>query len=262
MIPVGVRRRVPGSKPPTLPKPRRAGIVPGSGRRLLLFDIDGTLLDSGGAGLRALHQALPAAFPCLSEEHIPPLDLAGSTDSGLVMEIFTRCGIEDAPANRARYFAAYTRYLRENLKAAGERARLLPGVADLLEALASSTRKAFATGLLTGNIRAGAAIKVSHFGIAEHFSFGAYGDDHHDRDELGPIARDRAARQFEVPIDVSRSVVIGDTPKDIRCGKALGARTLAVATGRFRSDELRAFGPDLVFETLEDTGRVIQALTE
>ncbi len=235
-------------------------MAPNHGRRLFLFDIDGTLVDTGGAGLRALRQALPDAFPRLAEGHMPELDLAGSTDSGLVMEVFQACGVPDTPENRDRYFAAYLRHLRANLAVAGESARLLPGVVTLLTALSASGNSAHSTGLLTGNIKEGAAIKVEHFAIASHFAFGAYGDDHHDRDELGPIARDRAGRRFGASIDIARSVVIGDTPKDIRCGKALGARTLGVATGRFSAAELRDFGADTVFETLEETNSVLRAL--
>jgi phosphoglycolate phosphatase len=230
------------------------------GRRLYLFDIDGTLLDTGGAGLHALRKALPDAFPTFTEEDMPELDLAGSTDSGLVMEIFRTCDIHDTPANRDCYFAAYLRHLRSNLAEVGERARLLPGVAALLSALINTGTRPHATGLLTGNIREGAAIKVRHCAIADHFGFGAYGDDHHDRNALGPIVRDRAARYLDASIDVAGSVVIGDTPKDIRCGKALGARTLAVATGKFTAEELRGFGADAVFETLEDTESVLSAL--
>ena len=134
---------------------------------------------------------------------------------------------------------------------------LLPGVKELLEAL----RGAGATmGLLTGNIAAGAQAKVGHFGLAEFFAFGAYGDDHHDRNRLGPIAVDRAERHCGRRFSASDTVVVGDTPKDIACGKSLGALTLCVATGNFGAEELRREGADVVVEDFTDAEAVFSEL--
>ena len=225
-------------------------------RRLLLFDIDCTLLNTGGAGMRALSQALPDAFPHLTEDHLPELDLAGSTDSAIVADIFRQCGIEDETENRRAYFNAYAARLHGNMHGAPEAGSLLEGVVELLEGL----RERASVGLLTGNIAEGARIKTEFYGVAHHFPFGAFGDDHHDRNELGPIALERARRHTGLAHSAEETFVIGDTPKDIACGKAFGARTFAVATGRFELEALAAFEPDHAVENLADSPAVLDLL--
>ena len=222
---------------------------------LVLFDIDGTLLNTGGAGIAALNQAFARAFP-EQAERMPELDLAGATDSGLVINIFRHAEIEHTEENDARFIDAYLDHLRENLTTFD--GQLLPGVIELLDELAG--HPGASVGLLTGNIERGARLKVDHYGIGHHFSFGSFGDDHHDRDALGPIAIDRATAATGRRFSREQVYVVGDTPKDIRCARAAGARAVAVATGSIAHAELAGHAPDTLFEDLSDTGAVLQSL--
>lgn len=212
---------------------------------LYLFDIDGTLVDTGGAGMAALNEATREVFG----EEGPPLDLAGSTDLGIVLGVHAHFQVEPTPDSIGAYFAIYQQRLDWNLAQGGFPGRLLGGVTELLGALAG--RPGATVGLLTGNISGGAASKVRHFGIASHFPFGAYGCDHHDRNRLGPIALERAAKHAGRSFTAGETWVIGDTPKDIACAHAIGARCLAVATGNFSASELEAHGADRVIESLD-----------
>jgi phosphoglycolate phosphatase-like HAD superfamily hydrolase len=134
-------------------------------------------------------------------------------------------------------------------EAGGFPGRVLPGVVELLDDLSRSA--GITVGLLTGNIAGGAAAKMRHFGLDRHFSVGAYGCDHADRNLLGPVALERAAGHAGRSFSPAETVVIGDTPKDIACARAMGAPCLAVATGRFSVDELRDAGATRVVATLE-----------
>lgn len=213
---------------------------------LWLFDIDGTLVDTGGAGLRALQEA---ARECFGSQG-PELDLAGSTDLGVLAGIFSHFGREVDAAGAEAFFAAYLQRLEWNLAHGDFTGRVLPGAVALLEAL--ERRPDVSVGLLTGNISAGAASKMRHYGLDRHFGFGAYGSDHADRNRLGPVALERAATHAGRVFTAAETLVIGDTPKDVACAKAIGARCLAVATGHFSADQLRACGADRVVMTLEE----------
>lgn len=212
---------------------------------LYLFDIDGTLVDTGGAGMVALNEATLEFFGGDG----PSLDLAGATDLGVIAKIHAHFEIEPTPERIEAYFEIYVGRLDWNLANGGFPGRVYPGVAELLAAL--STRPDATLGLLTGNTAGGAASKVRHFGLASHFAFGAYGCDHADRNHLGPIALERAAIHSGRNFTAAETWVIGDTPKDIACAHAIGARCLAVATGQFSSAELEAHGADLVVESLD-----------
>ncbi len=213
---------------------------------LYLFDIDGTLVDTGGAGMRALQEATREVFG----HEGPALDLAGSTDLGIVGRIHQHFSIESTPERVDAYFQVYLDRLDWNLAHGGFPGRVLGGAADLLVALAA---RADATiGLLTGNTAGGAAAKMRHFGLASHFPFGAYGCDHADRNRLGPIALERAAVHAGKRFTPEETWVIGDTPKDIACAHAMGARCLAVATGQFSSEQLMEHRADAVVESLGD----------
>jgi phosphoglycolate phosphatase-like HAD superfamily hydrolase len=213
---------------------------------LFLFDIDGTLVDTGGAGMAALEETTRAVFG----ETGPPLDLAGSTDLGIVFGIHEHFSIEPTRERIEKYFAIYQQRLDWNLAHGGFPGRVLDGVNHLLDNLAF--REGVTLGLLTGNIAGGAAAKVRHYGLAGYFQFGAYGCDHADRNRLGPIALERAAAYAGRPFTAAETWIIGDTPKDIACAKAIGASCLAVATGRFTVAELEAHGADRAVETLAD----------
>ena len=212
---------------------------------LYLFDIDGTLVDTGGAGIRALQEASLALFG----EPGPALDLAGSTDLGIVATIHDHFGIEDAPSRFDEFFEVYHDRLSWTLASGNFPGRVIDGVFEVLVALAA--RSDAALGLLTGNTAAGAAAKMRHFKLDRYFPIGAYGSDHADRNQLGPIALDRAAAHFGSNFTPSETWIIGDTPKDIACARAIGARCLAVATGNFSTEALTAHGADEVVGTLD-----------
>ena len=235
---------------------------------LLLFDIDGTLVDTGGAGLRALTSALLEEFQLHERAgDFPALDLAGSTDSGVVRLLFGHFEIALEPANVERFYARYHVHLRRELSTWGrEHGRILPGVSRLMEELRGDDGNEIggdarpALGLLTGNIARGAWTKVASFGLDGVFGFGAFGDDHHDRNELGPIAMDRATLHTGKRFESNRVFIIGDTPRDIGCARACGAWAVAVATGKFSAADLEEHQPDLLFESFEDHGHVIDSL--
>ncbi len=222
--------------------------------RLWLFDIDGTLVDTGGAGMRALQQA---TLDCYGGEG-PPLDLAGSTDLGVLAGILRHFDLQHVAAEEERFFASYLAHLERNLAEGTWHGRVLPGAAELLDEL--SRREGITLGLLTGNIAGGAGAKMRHYGLAHHFRFGAYGCDHADRNLLGPVALDRAAAHAGTTFTPRETLVIGDTPKDIACAHAMGARCLAVATGKFTAGQLHAAGADMVVQTLEDPQVLAQFL--
>jgi phosphoglycolate phosphatase-like HAD superfamily hydrolase len=152
--------------------------------------------------------------------------------------------------------AAYLRNLPESLATRG--GRVLPGIAALLETL--SKRTDVAVGLLTGNVRAGAKVKLGHFGLFEYFAFGGFGDHHLDRDEVAREALAEVEQRFNGKHSSERIWVIGDTPLDIRCARAIGARAVAVATGWHSEEELTQHEPDLLLATLEDPGKLLDKL--
>lgn len=213
---------------------------------LVLFDIDGTLLDTGGAGMVSLMETCQSLYGGEG----PPLDLAGSTDNGVVMAIWDHFGRTHDETEFQRFYTVYSKRLAENLKSDHfADGRVLPGCRELI---AQFEEDGFTLGLLTGNTAIGAKLKTDHYGLGRHFRFGSYGDDHHDRNELGPIALKRALEETGKNFSAEETVVIGDTPKDIACARAFGAKVVAVATGKFTREELVAYEPDEVYETLED----------
>lgn len=216
--------------------------------KLILFDIDMTLVETGGAGIRALLKAFREVFNLPPAEEIP-LDLAGATDRGIYREFVAGRRLEHSAPPAEEFFAVYHRHLEEELAGSSD-GRALPGAAELLEDLRA--RGIHHPAILTGNTRHGAGVKLRRFGLSAYFDpdHGAYGDDHHDRNELGPIALGRVhaatGRRFTGP----EVMVIGDTPKDIRCARAIGATAIAVATGAYDAAALAAAGADLVAEDL------------
>lgn len=225
--------------------------------KLLLWDIDGTLLDTAGAGLRALRSGWEQAFAdACARREFPVLDLAGNTDLGLARALFGHYGLSWCDAGCADFLAAY--HGRLEMELSHRPGRVLPGVPALLERLGSG---GFIQGLLTGNTAEGAAAKTRAYGLTGYFSFGAYGDDHHDRNALGPIALERAQRLTGRRYPAGQVCVIGDTPRDIACARACGAVSVAVATGRYGRAELAACAPDLLFDDLSDVEAVLDALS-
>ena len=231
---------------------------PARRRKLVLFDIDGTILWTDGAGRRAVFGALVEHFGV-----VDPGDhrFDGKTDPQIVRELLTKAGVsdEDIDARLDRILESYYALLREELDGADHREHVFPGVHELLDEL--ERRDDVVLGLLTGNIEAGARAKLAAVGIAPHrFIVGAFGSDHHHRPELPEIARRRAERVLGHPISGRDVVVIGDTPADVACGVGIGARAIGVATGRYSVDELRACDAAAVFPDLTDTDAVVRAI--
>jgi phosphoglycolate phosphatase-like HAD superfamily hydrolase len=219
---------------------------------LLLWDIDGTLIASGGAGMRALAVALKKVFGI--DGSLEDIDFAGRTDRWIIREVFRKFSIPATEDNFVRYFEGYVAALPTQLT--NPHARVLPGVRDILRAAA--THGHIAQGLLTGNMRRGAQVKLAHHGLWEHFPFGAFADDSELRNELGPHALRRAREHHGIEFAAANVWIIGDTPHDIACGKVIGARTLAIATGGYSLDQLHSHEPTVVLEDLSDTNAVMK----
>ena len=223
-------------------------------KKLLLFDIDGTLLTSGGAGERALRLGFRDRFGI--DDDLSQVEIAGRTDSGIVRRMLAAHRLPETPENIAAFFDGYLHHLaREIPRTPG---RLLPGILPLLDALKPRTDIVLA--LLTGNLARGAEIKLLHYGVWHFFEFGAYADDHHDRDQLGHFAKARALERHGIDFAPERIFVLGDTPHDITCARAIGAQAIAIATGKFTRAELTTHAPDFLFDNLADVSEVLAAI--
>jgi phosphoglycolate phosphatase len=213
--------------------------------RLVLFDIDGTLIHTGGAGVKAFGKVFSTEFGVC--DGFERLKFAGRTDLSLVREFFDFHLIPASPENFARFFDRYVFWLDHIL--GHSKTGLCPGVWKFIHALQKLPRPPV-MGLLTGNIRLGAEIKLRHFGLWEVFVTGGFGDDHEDRDRIAAIARERGSRLAGAHLRGDQVLVIGDTPLDIRCGRAISARVLAVATGGATFSDLEKHRPDWVVPDL------------
>lgn len=224
---------------------------------LILFDIDGTLLLTGRAGLRAMEATFASIFGIT--DAFVGVSMGGRTDSSLVSQALLRAGLPDTPEAHAAFRDAYVPRLAQEILAPGSGHKgIMLGVRELLEA--AHEHRDLHLGLLTGNYRDAAAIKLSYFSLAEYFAWGVFSDDSPDRNALVPIACRRAAEHGVPDTACSRVVVVGDTPFDIECAAAAGARSIAVATGGHTSRELAEAGADLVLDDLSDTHRVMTLL--
>jgi phosphoglycolate phosphatase-like HAD superfamily hydrolase len=217
---------------------------------LVLFDIDGTLLDVRGAGRRAFAQAIDPVFGW--KDDCAYVRFAGSTDLDILRQIAERHGHRLTRADSDRFFERLIVELERNM--AGAELTIYPGVRELLAAL--SDNEDVILGLLTGNIEAGARIKLKHFDLHGHFVLGAFGHEHGDRREIARLANERADRHAG-PRRIAARFVIGDTPNDILAARAIGAKCIAVATGRFTTQNLLDAGADFAVENLADTRRVL-----
>jgi phosphoglycolate phosphatase-like HAD superfamily hydrolase len=204
--------------------------------------------------MRALEEALQDVFGLSGS--FAGIEFAGRTDPWIIRQIFARFGIEDSKANFSRYVDGYIALLPGIL--ARSRARILPGVEEILSQAA--VHPGVVQGLLTGNLRRGAETKLGFHGLWHYFPIGAFADDSEVRNELGPHALRRARGHWGLDFPAERVWVVGDTPHDIACARAVGARALAVATGASKAPELAGHEPDAVLESLGDTGAFWRAV--
>ena len=225
--------------------------------QLILFDIDGTLVVTGGAGQRAMNHAFGDVFGITGA--FTGLELAGRTDTSILADAFGRLGMTPDADNTRAFRARYLECLRDEVPRPGPGKRVLPGITPLLEAISADQRAFLA--LLTGNFADAAEVKLAHFDLWRHFRCGAFGEDAHDRNHLVPVALERA-RSCGLPphLDAAQVVVIGDTPRDVACAHAHDAAVVAVATGEYSADALRAAGADVVFDDLSQTTDVLRAI--
>lgn len=226
--------------------------------KVVLFDIDGTLLRTDGAGRRAMEHALVTVFGVHGD---PAYRYDGKTDRQITREQMRWAGVGDDEIDRRmpEVFALYTERLAAELASGAEPAVLMAGIVPLLERLRA--HEAVTLGLLTGNIEAGARQKIRAVDLAwEQFLVNAFGSDHEQRPMLPAVAQRRAATLLGRHVPGDRMVIIGDTPADIHCGRSLGVRAIGVATGRYTVPELSAHEPAAVFENLAHTDAVIEAI--
>jgi len=227
--------------------------------KLILFDIDGTLIDSGEAGSRSLNLAFEEVF---SIPHaFKDISMAGKTDIQIMKEALRRHGINHKNGNIEILCESYIRHLRIQIE--NPFRHLKPFIKETLSILSSEQDNCL--GLLTGNIKEGAMIKLSPFGIAEYFSLtpenqficgrpllGAFGDDDEDRNRLLPVALERFRKVYKRDIDIKDCIVIGDTPRDVECAKVHGAMSIAVATGPYTYESLLLTEADIVLRDLSE----------
>jgi phosphoglycolate phosphatase len=233
--------------PPTLRRPST----------LILFDIDGTLVLTGGAGGRAMSLAFEEVFAVPNA--FQGIAMAGRTDAWILSDAADAYGIPADSPDLARFRDAYARHLTIELDKPGvARKGLMPGVRELLDALAP--RDDVYLALLTGNYEEGARLKLEYFDLWRYFPCGAFGDDAPHRNVLVPKALARVQACEGLTFPAANAVVIGDTPLDVGCAAFAGARSLAVATGSHSVDELREAGADIVMQDLSDTDEVLRVI--
>jgi phosphoglycolate phosphatase len=228
---------------------------------LVLFDIDGTLIDTAGAGRRSLEQAFRHVFgidgiATLAAE----VRFEGKTDPILIAEMARAAGVDESHvAERAeRMTEAYLAALGEEMARHDPRRRVRPGVEPLLRDL--RPRSDVHLGLLTGNIERGARMKLELFGLESYFRAGGFSSDHPLRAEIARIAREKMTAACGVTFDASRVFVIGDTDHDVMCAKANGFRSIAVPSGWVSPERIEAAGPDVVLDDLTDLPRILSIL--
>jgi phosphoglycolate phosphatase len=229
--------------------------------KLVLFDVDGTLISTKGAGMRAFYRAMRCHFNVqVDRDAIRP---DGKTDPLILKELLCYCNLSEKWCDEIResLFSKYLDFLEEEMSEAHSRGliRVLPGVTDLLRDL--SSQRDFAIGLVTGNLEKGALTKLSHAGLEGYFRFGGYGSDSEDRTELTRVAIHRGAL-LVAPDRVESAFVIGDTPLDVQHGRGAGAYVIAVASARYSMDDLASSEPDLLVPDLTSADKIISFMRQ
>lgn len=228
--------------------------------KIILFDIDGTILRTNGAGRRAMERALIDAFGTAGAARYR---YDGKTDRQIVRELMRAAGFDDATIDMRMQdvIDAYVRLLHEELRDGVAHVSCYVGVEPLIDAL--ETRGDRVVGLLTGNVEPGAFAKLAAVGLAQaRFRVNAFGSDHEERGQLPAIALARARAALAAELNGDQLVIIGDTPNDIACGRGVGARCIAVATGNYRVSDLEAHSPHAAFADLSDTDSVMRAIDD
>jgi phosphoglycolate phosphatase-like HAD superfamily hydrolase len=226
--------------------------------RLVLFDIDGTLLNSGGMGRASMQRALAEVFGSPGKSFYR---YDGKTDKQIVRDTMRLEGHSDEhiDSKMEALIGLYLDGLRTGVKSGKFHVRPLDGVVDLLDAL--EARQDVVLGLLTGNVESGARVKLSAAGIdPDRFRVNAFGSDHEHRPQLPAIAQRRASEALGLDIAGEHLVVIGDTPADIECGRELGAKAIGVASGHYTVEQLAAHEPYAVFPSLKNTKQVLETI--
>ena len=213
--------------------------------RLVLFDIDGTLVRTGGTGIKAFARTFATIFGV--HEGIEKIRFAGRTDVSLVREMFTLSNIAHTEENFGKFFDNYVHWLDHLMQDCD--GDVCPGVMEFIRELEELPHPPM-IGLLTGNLKLGAEIKLRHFKLWDVFQTGAFADDHEDRNQIAVIAKERGSRVLNQKLPGEQIVVIGDTLHDIRCARAIGAKVIAVATGGDSLEELRKHNPDWAVKDL------------
>jgi len=224
--------------------------------KIILFDIDGTLMLSGGAGLRAMNEAFLRVYG--KKDALLNVKLAGRTDTSIIEDALTATGIPFENEKFEYYKSVYYDLLEKEILQPSTEKRIMPGIKELLPLL--EEHKGVYMGLLTGNWEKSGRIKIGHFGLNEYFSFGAFANDSGVRNDLLPFAIKRFIEKYDVVPKPDEVYVIGDTPADINCAKPHGAYSVAVGAAFYTVEQLKEYNPDYLFADLSDTERVMQIL--
>jgi len=224
--------------------------------KLLLFDIDMTLINTAGAGKTAMETTFVRLFSATNG--LNQISFAGRTDRAILRDALAVNDLAWSTEREDAFKRMYFDLLQAELSQPGKNARVLPGIAEILDELRSESRVVLA--LLTGNWQEGARIKLGHFGLYDYFRFGAFADDSEFRNDLPAVAAQRYREQTGKSVAQEDIYVIGDTPLDVACAKSYGAQSIAVATGFFSPDELRESQPDYLFDDLSDRKRFMDII--